>query len=97
MYSMAGTATTTLTLPQISSASVFEGMEFIFRRTSATGGATTTSILSVARGGITDTIYIIGAITTATSAVVLASGAYYGKIVCVNKSTTPHNWAYFPS
>ena len=97
MYSMAGVATTTFTLPQISSTSVFEGMEFIFRRTNTTSGATTTSILQVSRGGTTDTIYINGAMTTSTSAVALASGAYYGKIVCINKTNTPYNWAYFPS
>jgi hypothetical protein len=96
LYSMAGVATTTLTLPLISNASIFEGMEFIFRRTNSTAGATTTSILSVSRSG-TDVIYIAGAMTNAATAVVLASGQYYGKIVCVNKTSGTFAWAYFPS
>lgn len=101
LFSAAGTATTTLTLPLISNASVYEGMEFIFRRTNTATGAQTTSILSVAVGGGNDVIFGINVMTTATAVNVLASGtgaaAMYGRIVCVNKSTSPNQWAYFPS
>jgi hypothetical protein len=93
LFSNSGTGTITLTLPQGSNASVFLGMEFVFRRTNTTASATTTSVLSVARGGSTDLIYGVGAMTTATSVSVLASGAFYGKIVYVATG----RWAYYPS
>lgn len=95
LFSNSGTGTTILTLPQISNSAVFEGMEFIFRRTNTTTSATNTSILSVARGGTTDLFYIRNGSTTATSAPALPSSTFYGKIVCVSKS--PGRWAYFPS
>ena len=102
LFSAPGSATTVLTLPRISSTSVYEGMEFIFRRTNTSSGATTTSILSVSvAGGSTDVIFGINSMATTTSLNVLAAGtgaaAAYGKIVCVNKSTVPNQWAYFPS
>ena len=85
-----------LTLPQISSSSVYEGMEFIFRRTNTVATANAQSNLRVNCSG-TDTVYGVGSMSTASNVVVLAGTTYYGKIVCVNKTTTPYNWAYFPS
>ena len=96
LFSASGAGTVVLTLPLISSDAIYEGFEFIFRRTNTAASASTTSILQVARSG-TDTIYGINLMTTAATVNVLASGAYYGKIVCINKTTTPYNWAYFPS
>lgn len=93
LFSNSGTGTITLTLPQGSNASVFLGMEFVFRRTNTFTGATTTSLLSVARGGTTDLIYIAGGMTTATSTIVLPSGGYYSRIVYVATG----RWAYYPS
>jgi hypothetical protein len=94
LFSGISTTTYTLTLPAISSANVFEGMEFQFRRTNTTASATTTSVLQVTASG-TDTIYGQGIMTTAASTNVLPSGFYSGRLVCVNKTTTPYNWAYF--
>ena len=95
LFSNSGTGSITLTLPQIQNAAVFEGMEFVFRRTNTAPTASTTSVLAVARGGTTDLIYIQGAMTTSTATNVLPSGQIYGKIVCVSKSGG--RWAYFPS
>jgi hypothetical protein len=97
LFSSSSATNVVLTLPQISNANVYEGMEFIFRRTNTFSGSTTTAILQVQRGGSTDTIYGVGVMTTNNTANVLGNGAYYGKIVCVNKTTSPFNWAYFPS
>jgi len=96
LFSAAGVATTTLTLPALSNASIFEGMEFIFRRTNTAASATTTSVLQVTATG-TDVIYGIGAMTTAASVSVLANGAFYGTIVALNKSSGTFTWGYFPS
>lgn len=95
LFSCSSTTTVTLTLPAISNANIYEGIEFQFRRTNTFASATTTSQLQVTCSG-TDVIYIPGGMTTAASALVLASGAFYGRLVCVNKTTTPYNWAYFP-
>ena len=95
LFSNSGTGTTTLTLPQISNSAVFEGMEFVFRRTNTTASATTTSTLTVERGGSSDLIYISGAMTTAINTFALGNGVIYGKIVCVGKAGG--RWAYFPS
>lgn len=83
-----------LTLPLISSANVFEGMEFIFRRTNTTVGAIVTSVLRAVASG-TDDIYQPGSMSTLPTATVLDGGDYYGKIVCISK--TGGTWAYFPS
>jgi hypothetical protein len=95
LFSATGTATIILTLPLISNANIFEGMVFEFRRTNTTASSTTTSILSVASSG-TDTIYGVGAMTTAAAVSVLGNGVYYSRLVCINKTATPYNWAYFP-
>jgi hypothetical protein len=97
LFSSSSATNVVLTLPQISNANVYEGMEFIFRRTNTFASSTTTAILQVQRGGTTDTIYGIGVMTTGNTVNVLGNNAYYGKIVCVNKTTSPFNWAYFPS
>ena len=97
LFSNSGTGSITLTLPQIQTAAVFEGMEFVFRRTNTAPTASTTSVLAVQRGGTTDLMYIGGAMTTAINTNVLASGAFYGKIVCVSKTAGAGRWAYFPS
>jgi hypothetical protein len=99
LFSAIGAAGTNynITIPLTSNANVFEGMELIFRRTNTTASSTIFSSLTVVASG-TDTIYGIGIMTTAASVVVLANGAYYGKIVCVNKVTSGSGqWAYFPS
>ena len=99
LFSMTGSASVNLTLPAISNANIFEGMEFIFRRTNTAASATTTSILS-ALPVETDVIYIAGAMTSIVQpavATILGNGAYYGKLVCINKSNAPYAWAYFPS
>jgi len=99
LFSAAGAATTVLTLPAISNANIFEGIEFIFRRTNTTASATTTSLLSATSVG-TDVIYPLSSmisITSAAQAIILNNGGFYGKIVCVNKTTTPYAWAVFPS
>jgi hypothetical protein len=96
-FSATGAGTITLTLPQISNANVFEGMEFQFRRTNYTASSTTTSVLSTSiASGSTDTIFGNGLMTQASTSVILASGAYTGRLVVINKTTTPYNWAYFP-
>jgi hypothetical protein len=95
LFSCSSTTTVTLTLPGISNANIFEGFEFQFRRTNTFASATTTSQLIALCSG-TDAIYIAGAMTTAPSIFALASGAFYSRLVCVNKTTTPYNWAYFP-
>lgn len=95
LFSCSSTTIVTLTLPAISNAAIFEGFEFQFRRTNTFASATTTSQLIALCSG-TDTIYIPGAMTTAASIFALASGAFYSRLVCVNKTTTPYNWAYFP-
>jgi len=95
LFSCSSTTIVTLTLPAISNANIFEGFEFQFRRTNTFASATTTSQLIALCSG-TDTLYISGAMTTAASMFILASGAFYGRLVCVNKTTTPYNWAYFP-
>jgi hypothetical protein len=94
LFSGVSTTTYTLTLPAISNANIFEGMEFNFRRTNTATSATTTSVLQVTATG-TDTIYGQGIMTTSASTNVLPSGFYSGRLVCVNKTTTPYNWAYF--
>jgi len=94
LFSGISTTTYTLTLPAISNANIFEGFEFQFRRTNTTASATTTSVLQVTATG-TDTIYGQGIMTTSASTNVLPSGFYSGRLVCVNKTTTPYNWAYF--
>jgi hypothetical protein len=95
LFSCSASTVVNLTLPAISNANVYEGMEFQFRRTNTFTSATTTSSLITLCSG-TDTIYVNGSMATAPSAIQLASGAFYSRLVCVNKTTTPYNWAYFP-
>jgi RecJ-like exonuclease len=75
--------------------STISGLPPVHRKYNTTTSSTTTSILSVSSSG-TDTIYGLGVMTTATTASVLGNGVYYGRLVCVNKTTAPYNWAYFP-
>jgi len=96
VFSSTATSPVTFFLPPLSGLNTFEGMEFVFRRTNTTSGATTTSVLQVtAASG--ETIYGIGAMTSSLTVSVLASGAFYGKIVALNKSGTSLTWGYFPS
>jgi len=94
MFSGTGTTVYILTLPLIDNANIFEGMEFIFRRTDTTATPSTTSILQCQRAG-TDQIYLAGSMTKGTAQNVLGSNVYQGKLVVVDKANG--FWAYFPS
>jgi hypothetical protein len=90
-FSATGVSAITLTLPAISG--LFEGMEFIFRRTSYVGaGSSSTSTLTAITTG-SDLIFQRNDFTTNTSTVILASGEYQAKIVLLSKSN--QQWAYF--
>lgn len=95
LFSNSGTGTTTLTLPQTSDPAVFEGMEFVFRRTNTTASATNTSILGVARGGTSDLFYIRNGYTTAQTTTAIAASTFQGSIVCVSKTPGAGRWAVF--
>jgi hypothetical protein len=84
-YTVNITANTTFNLPRITDPRVFEGMEIIFRRI----GGTTTATLTLQRGGPSDLIAAPNAVMgTATTATLLASSQYVGRVQCILKVTS---------
>ena len=82
-YTVGITVNTTWILPIIATdPRVFEGMEITFRRIAGT----TTTTLTLQRGGTQDLIAPLNAVMgTATSSVVLASGVFIGRVRCIVK------------
>jgi hypothetical protein len=94
-FCQSGSGNYTLTLPLISSPSVYEGMVFEFRRTDYGGLTSSTTQLFAACSG-TDTVFGRSTNSQISTTAVLLSGTYAARIVCFNKTTTPYNWAFMP-